>query len=198
MGRIISGVLGSIRLANPAKASRPTTDRVRESLFGLLEARGYLEGAAVLDLFSGTGALALEAVSRGAASARLIERDRQAIHVIRHNLALATKALSSAGIESDLQLIEGAVKPKLLKLRESGAEFDLIFADPPYDFTDQQIVDELEGISEVLARDGLLVIERAKSGLNTEIADLILSWEKSYGDTRVLGFVHESASEAAD
>ena len=71
VGRIISGTLGSIRLVSPAKASRPTTDRVRESLFGLLEARGYLEDAAVLDLFAGTGALALEAVSRGASSATL-------------------------------------------------------------------------------------------------------------------------------
>lgn len=188
MGRIISGSLGSLRLANPAKASRPTTDRVRESLFGILEARGLLEGSRVLDLFAGTGALALEAVSRGAVSATLIERDRQAIQVIRQNLELAQKALTAADESVEIQLLEGSVKPKLASLRQRVASFDLIFADPPYDFSDQQLLDEISEVGSLLSSDGLLILERAKSGFALALPGLTPCWEKSYGDTRLLAF----------
>lgn len=186
MGRIISGVLGSIRLSSPAKASRPTTDRVRESLFALLEARGLIEEARVLDLFAGTGALALESISRGAASAVLVERDRRAARVIRENLAVAHKALMQAGVTVEMRLIEGAVRPKIEQLANAGARFDLIFADPPYDFTDSQLADELQGVQAILAEDGLLILERARTGFSAQLAGLTAAWEKAYGDTRVI------------
>lgn len=194
MGRIISGVLGSLRLANPAKASRPTTDRVRESLFGLLEARGYLAEAKVLDLFAGTGALGLEAVSRGAKSATLVERDRQAIQVIRQNITAASKALSANKLEAEIRILEGAVRAKLHQLTQQGAQFDLIFADPPYDFSDEQLELELEAVSSLLAPDGLLILERDKSGFSGNLSQLDLEWEKSYGDTRVMAYGYSPRS----
>lgn len=194
MGRIISGTLGSLRLASPAKASRPTTDRVRESLFGLLEARGYLADAKVLDLFAGTGALGLEAVSRGAQAATLVERDRQAIQVIRQNVAVAHKALMADNVQAELAILEGSVRTKLQQLKQQGQQFDLIFADPPYDFSTQQIEIELEGLAALLATDGLLILERDKSGFAGHLPQLELEWEKSYGDTRVLAFGYSPRS----
>ena len=78
MTRIISGVAGSRKLASPAKATRPTSDRIRESIFNRLQARDWIDNKRVLDLYAGTGALALEAVSRGAIYAMMVERDGQA------------------------------------------------------------------------------------------------------------------------
>ena len=178
---------------NPAKASRPTTDRVRESLFGLLEARGYLEDAAVLDLFAGTGALALEAVSRGASSATLVEKDRQAAAVIRSNLTTAKRALAAAGIAADIDFIEGGVRPKLTQLHDQNRSFDLIFADPPYEFSDEQLADELTGVAQLLRVDGLLIIERDKRGFSGSLPGVKFCWEKTYGDTRVLAFEGKTA-----
>lgn len=83
MTRIVAGVAGGRRLAVPGQGTRPTSERVREALFSALESRMELDGAAVLDLFAGSGALGLEALSRGAASAVLVESDARAAAVVR-------------------------------------------------------------------------------------------------------------------
>lgn len=188
MGRIISGSLGSLRLASPARATRPTTDRVRESLFGLLEARDYFTDARVLDLYAGTGALALEAISRGAIAATLVERDRQAQAVARANIELAQRSLQSQAIRAEISLIAAAAGPTLQRLRQASASFDLIFVDPPYELSDDQLSQELLGVVELVADHGLVVIERAKSGFSGELAGLEKAWQKTYGDTTVLAF----------
>jgi 16S rRNA (guanine966-N2)-methyltransferase len=162
-----------------------------------LEARGYLEDAVVLDLFAGTGALGLEALSRGASSATLIEKDRQAAVVIRANLNTAKRALAAAGIAAEIDLMEGGVKAKLSQLQAQNRSFDLIFADPPYEFSDEQLTDELNVVAELLREDGLLIIERDKRGFAGSLPGLKFSWEKAYGDTRVLAFERESADQSA-
>src|ERR687894_2978210 len=89
MARIIGGVAGGRRIAVPSTGTRPTSDRVREALFSALEARGAIEDAEVLDLYAGSGALGIEALSRGASTAVLVERDPRACAVIQANIGVA-------------------------------------------------------------------------------------------------------------
>src|SRR5690606_38793190 len=96
--RIIAGRAGSITLAVPDSGTRPTSDRVRESLFGALDAAGAVEGAAVLDLYAGSGALGLEAASRGAATVDLVEKSRRAAGVVRRNAEEVGRALDGTPI----------------------------------------------------------------------------------------------------
>lgn len=124
--RIIAGEYGGRRLEAPkGQGTRPTTDRVRESLMSAIHsARGGFEGARVLDAFAGSGALALEALSRGAASAVLCERDREAASVIERNLR--TLGLS----REQARLVRGDVLKR--PPAAPGDPFDLVFLDPPY------------------------------------------------------------------
>ena len=126
MTRIIGGVAGGRRIAVPPRGTRPTTDRVRESLFNVVTARRDIEGMSVLDLYAGSGALGLEALSRGAASALFVESDRRAAAVLERNIA--TLGLSGATLrrgQVTAVLAAGAAAPV--------APADLVLADPPYD-----------------------------------------------------------------
>ena len=104
MTRIIGGIAGSLRLASPAKATRPTSDRIRESIFSRLESRNIIEGATVLDLYAGTGALALEAASRGATAVMLVDKDGKAAAVCKQNAVLIEKALAKEGVELEFRV----------------------------------------------------------------------------------------------
>src|ERR1700751_4535473 len=124
--RIIGGVAGGRRIAVPPRGTRPTTDRVRESLFNVVTARRDIEGMSVLDLYAGSGALGLEALSRGAASALFVESARRAAAVLERNIA--TLGLSGATLRRGqvaAVLAAGAAAPV--------APADLVLADPPYD-----------------------------------------------------------------
>lgn len=123
MTRIIGGVAGGRRLAVPPRGTRPTTDRVRESLFNILAARRELTGLAVLDLYAGSGALGLEALSRGAATALFVESDPRAAAVIARNID--TLGLPGATLR------RGAVAAVLAG--GAATAVDLVLADPPYD-----------------------------------------------------------------
>ncbi|NAZ37664.1 RsmD family RNA methyltransferase [Rubellimicrobium sp. CFH 75288] len=128
--RVVGGALRGLRLADPgagdpAAALRPTADRVREAIFGLLEGGRFgdpVGGARVLDLFAGTGALSVEALSRGAAAATLVEEGRPAIRLIRENLARAGLADRARLIARDAQRLPPLAEPP----------FTLCFLDPPY------------------------------------------------------------------
>jgi 16S rRNA (guanine966-N2)-methyltransferase len=177
--RIVGGeARGRTLLSVPGDATRPTADRVRQSLFDLLGQR--CDGLAVLDLYSGTGALALEALSRGAASAVLVEQSREAAKVIEENLATLRYADRARVLKDDVTRALGA-----LALR--GERFDLIFSDPPYALRAAQSTLEQLARHGLLAPGGRLVLERDKH----EPAPLVpagyaLDTERTYGDTAVL------------
>ncbi len=120
--RVVGGYLGGRRLLTvPGKETRPTSDRVKEALFGMLGER--VEGARVLDLFAGTGALGIEALSRGAREATFVEADPAAVAAIRANLA-------ATGLAGGTVVVADALR----FLRDAGGHFDLAFVDPPYSF----------------------------------------------------------------
>lgn len=121
MTRIVAGVAGGRRLAVPPKGTRPTSDRVREALFSAVESAVDLDGARVLDLYAGSGALGLEALSRGAATATFVESASGALAVLRKNVA-------SVGLPGVVR----AGKVAAVLLGGSAEPFDLVLADPPY------------------------------------------------------------------
>ncbi len=178
MTRIIGGVAGGRRIAVPPRGTRPTTDRVRESLFNIVAARRDLTGLAVLDLYAGSGALGLEALSRGAASALFVESDSRAASVIARNI----DALGLAGAT----LRRGAVAAVLAG--GTASPVDLVFADPPYAVEAAEVDAVLVALTDRgWAREGTLVVfERAVSGAPlTWPAGWSVLAPRVYGDTRL-------------
>jgi 16S rRNA (guanine966-N2)-methyltransferase len=159
---------------------------VRESLFGALESMDAIEGSRVLDLYAGSGALGLEALSRGARSAVLVERGRPAAAVIRRNAAALRKALGAAPVpdapEREAVVVESTV---LAYLGRASGPFDLVFTDPPYDLSDAEMTSDLVALAPLLSSDAVVVIERARraSAPDLDAAGLRLLRERSYGDT---------------
>ena len=177
--RVTGGRFAGRRLRAPRGGLRPTADRVRESLFARL---GDLEGAAVLDLFAGTGALGIEALSRGAASLVSVERARGAVAVLRANVA-ALRLNSSTRV-----MVEDVVHA-VRRLGRAGMRFDLVLADPPYASREAQRALEALVEAEVLAAGAVVVLERGKSHPSPYVAGLALLDERRYGDTVVTRFV---------
>jgi 16S rRNA (guanine966-N2)-methyltransferase len=174
--RIVAGAAKGRRLAAPASGTRPTSDRAREALFNSLAADIDLDGSRVLDLFAGTGAVGLEALSRGAAEAVFVESNRAALEVLRRNVTtVGLPGAHPVGRSVNAFLGTAPEQP-----------FDLVFADPPYDLDDAQ----LAGVLEALAAPGWLapgahvVVERAaRSGPPPWPAALITPVrDKRYGD----------------
>jgi 16S rRNA (guanine966-N2)-methyltransferase len=150
--RIVAGKAGGRRLKVPPKGTRPTSERVREALFNALEVAGELDDARVLDLYAGSGALGLEALSRGAADAVFVEADRRAIEVLQRNIA-------------ELRL-GGTVRSGQVEAVVAGSSsqpFDVVLADPPYAVNAAQLGAVLTGLAAGgwVADGALIVIERA-------------------------------------
>lgn len=181
MTRIISGVAGGRRLQTPGGArTRPTSDRVREALFSRLDHLGVLDRARVLDLYAGSGALGLEAASRGSASVLLVDADRTAARVARGNAAVV--ALPGVVVRED------TVERVLLAGPEGGGPVDVVFLDPPYDLTEEALGDVLALLvgHRWLAPDALVVVERAtRSPEPRWPAGLSPAGERRYGETRM-------------
>jgi 16S rRNA (guanine966-N2)-methyltransferase len=176
--RIIGGVAGGRRIAVPPRGTRPTTDRVRESLFNIVASRLDLAGLAVLDLYAGSGALGLEALSRGAASALFVESDQRTAAVIARNI----EALGLPGAT----VRRGAVAAVLAGGAPS--PMDLVLADPPYDIETA----EVQAVLAALSAHGwvraatVAVIERAATSTPLTWPDGWTPWpERVYGDTRL-------------
>lgn len=183
MTRIISGLAGSLKLTSPAKVTRPTSDRIRESIFSRLESRAVIDGARVLDLYAGTGALALEAASRGAALTWMVERDGKAAAVCVANLKIVAKALLKEEVEFEGKVVNKSVTSFLATPGEF--DFNLVFIDPPYEITNDEVVADLEALKEIL-KDATVVVERSsRSDAPVWPAGYTLDDEKSYGDTVV-------------
>jgi 16S rRNA (guanine966-N2)-methyltransferase len=155
--RIIAGAHGGRRLVVPAgRETRPTSDRVREALFSTLESATDLDGARFADLYAGSGAVGLEALSRGAAHVLLVEADSKAAWTVRQNVA-ALKAASAVRLSSDRVERVLAAPPE--------APYDVVFADPPYDVPDARIAELLEALAKGwLAPDAVVVVERSARG----------------------------------
>jgi 16S rRNA (guanine(966)-N(2))-methyltransferase RsmD len=178
--RIISGSARGKRLAAfDGNCIRPTSDRVREALFSMLFSRlGDFSGRRILDLYAGSGALALEALSRGADHATLIDDGTQAAHLIEQNA-------STCQLQDKISLMRGQVLDKLA-LTRSSAPFDLIFVDPPYD--KGLLIPTLAKISELslLAEDGIVCIElSSKETLPERVGHLQCVARRRYGASQV-------------
>lgn len=186
MTRIIAGIAGSMPLKGPASSTRPTSDRVKESLFGKLESLDAIDGYDVLDLYAGTGALGLEAASRGAKSVTLVESNKQAIEVCKANIQSIKKALNQQQPESPIDLSSAMVSKFLSSTNRT---FDLVFSDPPYELSNDRVLEDIGMLESKLNRGAILVIERASKGASLETPlgfDSIQT--KTYGDTAVYFF----------
>lgn len=174
--RIVGGAWRGRRLASVGKGDtaahlRPTTDRVRESIFNLLVNGGYadaLDGTRVLDVFAGTGALGLEALSRGAATATFIEQGRKSLSILRENI--------------DLLGADGRIVARDARRPGPGTPHDLIFLDPPYgQGLGEKAITALRGAG-WMADGALIVWEEAGPPI---LSDLVLIDQRRYGDTTV-------------
>ena len=157
MTRIIAGASGGRRLQTPpGERTRPTSDRVREALFSMLDARGVLRGARVLDLFAGSGALGLEAASRGAAEVVLVDSSRQAVAVARRNAALVEGPRITVVLSPALRYLD----------RRPDRPMDLVLLDPPYALPEPALAEHLAAVvaGGWLDREALVVVERDGRG----------------------------------
>ena len=160
--RVITGAYRGRRLRSPTwDGLRPSSDRLRETLFNILADR--VVGAAVLDACAGTGALGIEALSRGARSAVFVESDRRAVALIEENLAVC-------GATDGAWVVAGALPGILDRVGDGSPAFDLILVDPPYD--DPRIDGILSALSVRLAPGGRLVLERTRRGETPLVPEL--------------------------
>jgi 16S rRNA (guanine(966)-N(2))-methyltransferase RsmD len=175
--RVIAGsAKGHKLIAPPGLKVRPTSDRVKEALFSILGEK--VNGSVVLDLFAGSGALGIEALSRGATRSVFVDSNRELVQVIKKNL-------EKTNFQAKAEILESSVAKALDKLVARGDHFDLIFLDPPYkiNFT------ELKGILETLSRErltkpgGSIILEHSSKVTLLEIDRLITKLSKKYGDT---------------
>ncbi len=178
MTRIIAGAASGIRLRVPPRGTRPTSDRVRESLFAGLDSADAVTRARALDLYAGSGALGLEALSRGAASVVLVERAREAAATARENVARVERSLGRAG-SAHVQAV--AVEAFLASTRDL---FDLVFVDPPYELSEAELATMLSSLTPRLSDDALVIVERASRSPEPGWPDgLECVRGRTYGDT---------------
>lgn len=177
MTRIISGRAGGLRLDVPPSGTRPTSDRVRESLFASLETTGLLDGTTVVDLYAGSGALGLESISRGAAHCDLVEKGQKAARIARRN---ADRVAAATGARAEVHPV--AVRAYL---RGATRTYDVAYLDPPYDMSPEALAEDLAQLRPLLADDAIVVVERAtRSGApDWAAAGLRALRDRSFGDT---------------
>jgi 16S rRNA (guanine966-N2)-methyltransferase len=186
--RIIAGEFRGRRLAAVRGRIRPTSDKVREAIFNILGPA--VAEAKVLDLFAGTGALSLEALSRGAADTVLVEEQATALSVLRQNL-------EALGIQERVRVLALPVSGALKKLAAQGAQFSLIFLDPPYGRgLALETLTALEN-SDLLMPAARVVAEHShREALPERLGRLRLSLDRRYGDTQVAFYgVEENSQE---
>ncbi|MFT4028837.1 MAG: RsmD family RNA methyltransferase [Protaetiibacter sp.] len=182
MTRIIAGFAGSLALTVPKAGTRPTSDRVREAIFSALDARGLVQGSRVVDLYAGSGALGLEAASRGAAEVTLVDHSRDAAVVSRRNAERVARAAPAAATPR----IRTIVQPVQAFLAAAAGDWDLVFLDPPYDLTGAELVDDLLLLVPRVATDAVIVVERsARDPEPAWPAGLTLDRRAAYGETAV-------------
>jgi len=169
--RIIAGRAKGRQLSVPGSGTRPMTARAKESVFSILTSR--FDDARVLDLYAGSGALGLEAMSRGAVSAVFVERDRTAARIIERNIDSVGLGgnVVCRGLPGAIASIEGV--------------FDIVFVDPPYGDRDDSVTDTLGAMDEVLAESGIIVLHRQARSSVENPDFLTCTDERRYGDAVV-------------
>ena len=192
--RIVGGAARGRRLVVPSAGTRPTSDRAREAVFSSLESmRGPWQGAHVLDLYAGSGACGLEALSRGAARVDLVDEDRAAVAAITANRDAVLGGLSgSTGAPRDrspasIQVHRASVARWVLT-PPGGVRYDVVFCDPPYVTNSAEVADAIAALAdgEALAGGSLVVVERSardKEWQWREPFDGI--WNRRYGEARL-------------
>ncbi|RHA43775.1 16S rRNA (guanine(966)-N(2))-methyltransferase RsmD [Cellulomonas rhizosphaerae] len=176
MTRIVAGTAGGRTLSVPRKGTRPTSERVREALFSRLEHLGVVEGARVLDLFAGSGALGLEAASRGAVAVTLVESAKEAAEVCRRNAA----ALGLPGVVVVAERAEKFVE------RPVAVPWDLVLVDPPYDLPEPDLEAVVAGAGRALAPGAVLAVERSSRAPEPVWPDGVTRFDRrAYGETVV-------------
>jgi 16S rRNA (guanine966-N2)-methyltransferase len=179
--RIIAGSKKGARIFAPrGTATRPTADRVREAAFNLIRP-GFAEDAAVLDLYAGSGAMGLEALSRGAARATFVDSDRDACRTIVRNL-------DRLGLEGATVLCQQALTALRADVR-SGTRYDLVLVDPPYRRFSSLQNALIRDLPEILAPDGLLLVETSATE-EPDLPPLSKRTSRRYGSARLTLFEH--------
>lgn len=175
MTRIVAGTVGGRTLVVPKAGTRPTSDRVREALYSRLEHLDVVDGARVLDLYAGSGALGIEAASRGAAHVTLVDSARDAAEVCRRNVA-------TLGLADRVQVV--AEKAERFAQRAPAAPWDLVLVDPPYDLSEQDLGNVLAGIAPALTAHAVVVVERSsRTPEPTWPETLVRLDRRAYGET---------------
>jgi 16S rRNA (guanine(966)-N(2))-methyltransferase RsmD len=187
--RIIAGTAKGIRLKTPkGMNTRPTADRVKESVFGILGVA--LIDAEVLDLFAGTGNLGLEALSRGAAAATMVDKNIQSVKIMLENAILTDLARAAVICRED-------VMAALRRLQTTGKSFDLIFCDPPYNLgLAPKVLRELDAI-DVLRAGGVFILEHSRhEKLPEELKRIVAYRSEFYGETVVSFFIKQEGNNS--
>jgi 16S rRNA (guanine966-N2)-methyltransferase len=175
--RIITGSARGVRLGSVPYGVRPTSDQVREAIFNALGQ--FFDGGEVLDLYAGTGALGIEALSRGCDRATFVEKNRRAVHTIRENLRRARLEMSGHVLREDvINVLE-----RLLRAR---CKFYLIFVDPPYRIQTREIRGVLERLAALLAPGGRIVVESGDPPVDS--INNLKGVSRRYGGTAVTFF----------
>ena len=174
--RVVSGKYRGLKLFSPEdKAIRPTTDRLKETLFNVISP--YISECNFLDLFAGSGAIGIEAASRGAKSVTFVEQDKQAFELLSKNVKLAK------GLIENVSLINDSVENVLLLLSKKSKQFDVVFLDPPYykgyEETILQLVCELN----IIADDGIIIVEQGAETAMIELGGLTCFKQKHFKTT---------------
>jgi 16S rRNA (guanine966-N2)-methyltransferase len=187
--RVIAGTLRSRTLAAPSGLStRPTSDRLRETLFNVLAPR--IEGGAFLDLYSGSGAVGIEALSRGASRVTFVERAAPALKVLRANL-------DRLELKQGFRIHAGSVGSFLRGPRSGAAEFDIVFLDPPYDAAAEYaaVLGLLGGEASAFLAPGSVVVaeHRKKEALDAQYGRLVRSRLLEQGDAALSFYAHKPA-----
>lgn len=181
MTRIVAGVFGGRRLAAPAgQLTRPTSDRVREALFSSLASAygGHLRKLRVLDLYAGSGALGLEALSRGAEYAVFVESDPKAARVIKENIA-------TLGVAGQTEILRARAATAVSQ-PPAGGPFDIVLADPPYSVAEDELAAVLGGLAAHgwYAPDATVVVERSRRAPEPPwVRPVTAERERRYGET---------------
>ena len=176
--RVISGKARGLKLDTPKNLDvRPTTDRVKESLFNIINP--YIRESNILDLFAGTGSLGIECLSRGAKNCIFVDKSKQSIGIVKSNV-------KKARVENESTILNIDFKDAVKRLAVQKQKFDVIFMDPPY--YENMFIDCLKSIDELnlLKEDGLVVVEHDTNDLFYDsIGRLYKSREKKYGNTTI-------------